>query len=170
IDEYFTLNNDWSLLEYLLYRQKCTDFQPEKHKEHSRYTQNLSTIMNMKEANKGIIKKVGNALITFQVVFFYLFGSGDDPRFVVVHPVYDFFHISRQWTADREVMSYGSWWFRPDSSLIMIFQKNFGRTSTSSEKRKFSAIAERTALMEEHVTEVVSSTFEHYGKILRSNN
>jgi len=70
IDKYFTLKNEWSLPEYLLYRQKCADFQLDKHREHSLYTRGLSTILNMKEASEATIKKAGNALVTFQVCFF----------------------------------------------------------------------------------------------------
>jgi hypothetical protein len=34
---YFTLDHDWSLLSYLLYRQQYNDFSADKCKEHKRY-------------------------------------------------------------------------------------------------------------------------------------
>ncbi|CAG8671705.1 1168_t:CDS:2, partial [Ambispora gerdemannii] len=112
IDKYFTLKNEWSLPEYLLYRQKCADFLLDKHREHSLYTRGLSTILNMKEASEATIKKAGNALVTFQT--------------------------------------------EKKSQLV----KEFWKSNTSSQKRKFTAVAERMALTEEHITDVVSSTFE----------
>ncbi|CAJ0879450.1 1648_t:CDS:2 [Entrophospora sp. SA101] len=36
--DYFTTNHDWSLLGFLLYRQQCSDFLPNKGKEHHRYS------------------------------------------------------------------------------------------------------------------------------------
>ncbi|CAG8665311.1 6380_t:CDS:2 [Funneliformis mosseae] len=138
IDVYFTINNEWSLLDYLLYRQNSIDFQPDRKKEHARYTRNLSNILNSKQAKKTMIKKAGNVLVSFQ-----FFGWG--PTCVQSPTLPDY---------DREVMIYGSWWFRPDSIL------------ESSQKRKFTEAAERTAVVEKHITNVVSSTFEREQTIL----
>ncbi|CAG8744458.1 9771_t:CDS:2, partial [Funneliformis caledonium] len=42
---YFTLDHDWSLLSFLLYRQQCDDFTANKCGEHKRYIRNLLAIV-----------------------------------------------------------------------------------------------------------------------------
>ncbi|CAG8652138.1 16528_t:CDS:10 [Funneliformis mosseae] len=155
-DKYFTLKNEWSLPEYLLYRQKCTDFQPDKHKEHSLYTRSLSTIMNMEQASEATIKKAGNALVTFQWM-----GLRDNSSLDGVRPAFNHPHFLTK----IGILFLFFFWIlliphhsidEKKSQLV----KEFWKSIDSSQKRKFTAVAERTALTEEHITDVVFSTFE----------
>ncbi|CAI2195287.1 18849_t:CDS:2, partial [Funneliformis geosporum] len=62
--DYFTFNPSWNLLDFLIYRQKCSDFWCNKRDEHSQYTRNLSIIINNKLTHE--VMKAGNALVLFQ--------------------------------------------------------------------------------------------------------
>lgn len=39
---YFTFDHEWSLLNFLSYRQQCIDFRFNKQKEHERYVRSLT--------------------------------------------------------------------------------------------------------------------------------
>ncbi|CAI2195034.1 14282_t:CDS:2, partial [Funneliformis geosporum] len=62
--DYFTFNPSWNLLDFLIYRQKCSDFRCNKKDEHARYARNLSIIINNKRTHE--VMKAGNALALFQ--------------------------------------------------------------------------------------------------------
>ncbi|CAG8789603.1 204_t:CDS:1, partial [Cetraspora pellucida] len=49
---YFTLDRDWSLLSFLLYRQQCDDFTANKCGEHKRYIRNLSAIIESEDLSE----------------------------------------------------------------------------------------------------------------------
>ncbi|RIA96713.1 hypothetical protein C1645_358520 [Glomus cerebriforme] len=64
--DYFTLNREWSLPEFLLHRQHCKDFLVNKCREHKRYILNLTSIINCDEAPKTAIERAEEALTSFQ--------------------------------------------------------------------------------------------------------
>ncbi|POG80573.1 hypothetical protein GLOIN_2v1471346 [Rhizophagus irregularis DAOM 181602=DAOM 197198] len=43
---YFKTDLEWSLINFLLYRQQCSDFLPSKLAEHDRYARNLTNMIN----------------------------------------------------------------------------------------------------------------------------
>ncbi|CAG8635274.1 10882_t:CDS:2, partial [Ambispora gerdemannii] len=67
---YFTLDRDWSLLSFLLYRQQCDDFLADKCSEHKRYIRNLSAIINCEDLPETAIERAGVALTSMQVKYF----------------------------------------------------------------------------------------------------
>ena len=127
---YFTSERDWSLMSFLYYRQKCSDFLPNKMEEHDRYTRNLISIIGYEKAPTSIVKRAGKALGLMHVKCFsphhksaigkhILFSSGWVWRVIALwmglrpafnHPHYLF--------TDGKCMSYGLWWFRP---VWMVF-------------------------------------------------
>lgn len=75
VDDYFTLDHDWSLLSFLLYRQQYNDFSADKCKEHKRYIRNLANIINCEQASEIAIKRAEVALASLQVAYFSFFVS-----------------------------------------------------------------------------------------------
>ncbi|CAB4374453.1 unnamed protein product [Rhizophagus irregularis] len=63
---YFTAENDWSLLGFLLYRQQCSDFLPNKSEEHHRYSLNLREIMGCEETPVHLLRRAGRAISSIQ--------------------------------------------------------------------------------------------------------
>ena len=72
-DTYFTLDRDWSLLSFLLYRQQCDDFLADKCSEHKRYIHNLSAIINCEDLPETAIERAGVALTSMQAKYFLFF-------------------------------------------------------------------------------------------------
>ncbi|POG79618.1 hypothetical protein GLOIN_2v454194 [Rhizophagus irregularis DAOM 181602=DAOM 197198] len=58
--------NDWSLLGFLLYRQQCSDFLPNKSEEHHRYSLNLREIMGCEETPVHLLRRAGRAISSIQ--------------------------------------------------------------------------------------------------------
>jgi len=69
---YFTFDHEWSLLNFLLYRQQCSDFQLNKQKEHDRYSRSLTEILNCEQAPEAATVKTYKALSSLQVHFLLL--------------------------------------------------------------------------------------------------
>ncbi|RIB04204.1 hypothetical protein C2G38_700874 [Gigaspora rosea] len=61
-DNYFTLDRDWSLLSFLLYRQQFDDFSADKCKEHKRYVFNLSAIISNEDSSEIAIERASKSL------------------------------------------------------------------------------------------------------------
>ncbi|CAG8600424.1 11578_t:CDS:10, partial [Acaulospora morrowiae] len=68
---YFTFDHEWSLLNFLSYRQKCIDFRFNKQKEHERYVRSLTAILNWKEAPDIAIEWANKALAIVQKKLLY---------------------------------------------------------------------------------------------------
>ncbi|CAB4375957.1 unnamed protein product [Rhizophagus irregularis] len=49
---YFKTDLEWSLINFLLYRQQCSDFLPSKLAEHDRYARNLTNMINWENEPK----------------------------------------------------------------------------------------------------------------------
>ncbi|CAJ0751542.1 21307_t:CDS:2 [Entrophospora sp. SA101] len=116
--DYFTTNHDWSLLGFLLYRQQCSDFLPNKGEEHHRYSLSLTNIMSCEEIPVHLLRRAGRAI--------------------------------------------GSMQKEKKTQLV----KEFWESATSVQRRKLGAIAEREALLEEHTTNAVYSTYRQ-GRIVQ---
>ncbi|CAG8668557.1 14341_t:CDS:10, partial [Acaulospora morrowiae] len=54
--DYFTFDHEWSLMSFLLYRQRCIDFELDKHKEHDRYVRRLTAVLNWEQSSNDAIK------------------------------------------------------------------------------------------------------------------
>ncbi|CAG8739956.1 8405_t:CDS:2, partial [Dentiscutata erythropus] len=58
--------HEWSLLDFLLFRQQCIDFHIEKIVEHNQYVRSLANIINWEQASSGLIKQANDALSRVQ--------------------------------------------------------------------------------------------------------
>ena len=72
LDDFFTLDREWTLLNFLLYRQKYSDFCADKHEEYSRYTRSLASIFSYEEQSPEMIKLASDALNLLQVRYYFL--------------------------------------------------------------------------------------------------
>ncbi|CAG8773239.1 31579_t:CDS:2 [Gigaspora margarita] len=64
--DFFTLEHEWSLLNFLLFRQHCVDFRVDKTVEHSRYVCSLANIISWEQASSELIEQVKDALSRVQ--------------------------------------------------------------------------------------------------------
>ncbi|CAG8714677.1 9400_t:CDS:2, partial [Funneliformis caledonium] len=134
---YFKTDHEWSLISFLLYRQQCSDFQPSKLAKYDRYARNLTNIINWEGAQPldGVTTCVQSS------------NTPDYSREVPLDGVTACVQSSN--TPD-----YGQKCKEKKSMLII----EFWESATSTEKRKLTAISERTMLMEEHATAVMNLT------------
>ncbi|CAG8795903.1 5182_t:CDS:2, partial [Dentiscutata erythropus] len=65
-DDYFTLDHDWSLLTFLLYRQQCDDFFADKCNEHKRYIYNLSAIINSEDSPEIAVERASKSITSMR--------------------------------------------------------------------------------------------------------
>ncbi|CAG8750405.1 655_t:CDS:2, partial [Dentiscutata heterogama] len=65
-DDYFTLDRDWSLLTFLLYRQQCDDFFADKCNEHKRYIYNLSAIINSEDSPEIAVERASKSITSMR--------------------------------------------------------------------------------------------------------
>ncbi|CAJ0847492.1 6965_t:CDS:2 [Entrophospora sp. SA101] len=60
--DFFTLDRKWSLLNFLLFRQQCTDFRADRCGEHNRYVRSLASIISYEQASTELIERASDAL------------------------------------------------------------------------------------------------------------
>ncbi|CAJ0766117.1 10008_t:CDS:2, partial [Entrophospora sp. SA101] len=64
--DFFTLDRKWSLLNFLLFRQQCTDFRADRCGEHNRYVRSLASIISYEQASTELIERASDALSLVQ--------------------------------------------------------------------------------------------------------
>ncbi|CAG8518690.1 4164_t:CDS:2 [Gigaspora rosea] len=161
-DNYFTLDRDWSLLSFLLYRQQFDDFSADKCKEHKRYVFNLSAIISNEDSSEIAIERASKSLKSMRV----------NPAFNHPH--------------SRGCIEFCLGWFHPSGKYVSScptpfdFVRNekksylvniFWKGATSALKRRIEALCERSALVEELATYAVRSTLQRdiQGYLVREN-
>nr|CAG8451459.1 5081_t:CDS:2 [Entrophospora candida] len=64
--DFFTLDREWSLLNFLLFRQQYTDFRADRCGEHNRYVRSLASIISYEQASTELIERANDALSLVQ--------------------------------------------------------------------------------------------------------
>jgi hypothetical protein len=65
--DYFNRDCDWSLLDFLTYRQQSSNFVSNKKIEHERYARGLQTILSSEQASIDSLRRASKALASLAV-------------------------------------------------------------------------------------------------------
>ncbi|CAG8515433.1 7650_t:CDS:2, partial [Cetraspora pellucida] len=131
--DFFTLDREWTLLNFLLYRQKCSDFCADKHEEHSRYTRSLAILLF------GVLLAVDGS----QRAIAFLDGVA-----ICVQPP-NILGCDRGWLVATRVKE------KKSKSI-----DNFWKTATLAQEKKVANEIERSVLLDELATSAVHSTLQ----------
>ncbi|CAG8563740.1 8844_t:CDS:2, partial [Ambispora leptoticha] len=154
--DFFTLGREWSLLNFLLFRQKCSDFRADKHEEHSRYARSLA----MDGSQRAIAFWMG-----LRSAFNHptsLVAIGDVTTRVVV-PDETCSTTQHSWLRSGMPELRLGWMF----THLMGFKErksnsidNFWKTATLAQEKKVANEIERSVLLDELATSAVHSTLQ----------
>ncbi|CAG8488102.1 23485_t:CDS:2 [Dentiscutata erythropus] len=163
--EYYITQCEWTLISFLRYRQKCTDFTYNKAEEHDRYTYSLTKILSWKEVPTNLLAQSIKALESFQVSTVTC--SLDGVAACVQSPStpdgsWEVFKLRLGVVSSYGVAACVQSPSTPDGSWEMFGEKRSPIVtefweSFTMQKRKYTAISERTTVLE-HATAVLKIT------------
>ncbi|CAG8620608.1 4427_t:CDS:10, partial [Ambispora gerdemannii] len=147
--DFFTLDREWTLLNFLLYRQKCSDFCADKPEEHNRYTRSLA--MDGSEMAIAFLDGVATCVRPPNIL------DCDWGWLVATRVVPSCRNMLNHLTF---LIAIGNAWVVTQKEKKSKSIDNFWKTVTLAQEKKVANEIERSVLLDELATSAVHSTLQ----------